>query len=76
MIDKEITIKHSNILQLNHVVRNRLNSLLGFIDILCYSNELSSEEKQKYLNVIKTLSMEIHTNLDDYLAIPNKIENL
>lgn len=69
MEDSKILINQSSILQLNHVVRNRLNSLLGFVDIVCEDKAIDSLEKERYIKVIKTLSAEIYDNLNEYLDI-------
>lgn len=72
MNDKKIIISECCLLQLNHVVRNRLNSLLGFVDIVCHDKELNKVEKDRYINVIKALSSEIYNNLDGYLSIADE----
>lgn len=71
MNEKRIIVKESRLLQLHHVVRNRLNSLLGFVDIVCDNKELNKVDREKYVNLIKTLSAEIYHNLNTYLSIEN-----
>lgn len=72
MKDRKILVSECNILQINHIMRNRLHSLLGFIDIICYNNELTNNEKERYLNIIKALSSEIYSNVDGYLKISSE----
>jgi len=69
--DHKIIVSQSSILQLNHIMRNRLNSLLGFVDIVINNKELGDTDRILYLNLIQAISSELYMNLDMYLSISN-----
>lgn len=70
MENQEVIINYNNILQVNHLIRNKLNSLLGLLDIINNCHDIAENDRRKYSKAIQFLSQELYNNLDDYLKIP------
>ncbi len=74
-IEKElpVDIESSMLVNISHEIRTPLNSILGFAEIL-RNPEVKPEEKEKYINIIKTCGKSIVKIIDDVIDL-SKIEN-
>ena len=61
------------LVNINHEIRTPLNGILGFAEIL-RNPEVKDEEKQNYINIIKTCGKSIIKIIDDVIDL-SKIEN-
>lgn len=62
-----------SLVNISHEIRTPLNGILGFAEIL-RSSEITEDEKQNYVNIIKTCGKSIIKIIDDVVDL-SKIEN-
>jgi len=74
-IEKELPadIASPILVNISHEIRSPLNGILGFAEIL-RNPEVKDEEKQNYINIIKTCGKSIIKIIDDVIDL-SKIEN-
>lgn len=61
--------KKDALLKMHHEIRNPLNVLLGFIQIIIHDSNLSDNERKHYLEIIKSSANNLLNNIDNILEL-------